>query len=87
MSSFGLEPENIMVRGNVVDGKQIVDMSSGFMGPVSFGKTGENIEDTAVDISGNVICSKLGVGTNSVNPDFALAVEGNVYASGYIWQF
>jgi hypothetical protein len=87
MSSFGLEPENIMVRGNVVDGKQIVDMSSGFMGPVSFGKTGVNIADTAVDISGNVICSKLGVGTNNVNPDFALSVEGNVYASGYIWQF
>jgi len=86
MRSFALEPENIMVRGNVVDGKQIVDISSGFIGVVSFGKT-ENIVNTAVDISGNVICSKLGVGTTSVNPDFALAVEGNVYASGYIWQF
>lgn len=86
MTSFPLEPENIMVRGNVVNGKQMVDMSSGFMGVVSFGKT-ENIVDTLVDISGNVICTTLGVGTSSVNPDFALAVQGNVYASGYIWQF
>lgn len=86
MRSFSLEPENIMVRGSVVDGKQIVDISSGFMEAVSFGKT-ENIANTAVDISGNVICTKLGVGTTNVNPDFTLAVEGNVYASGYIWQF
>jgi hypothetical protein len=48
------------------------------------------IQNTTLDINGNVIMSKLGIGTNSVNAEpNSLEVQGNIIqrSGGFIWQF
>ena len=48
------------------------------------------IQNTTLDVNGNVIMSKLGIGTNSVNAQpNSLEVQGNIYqtSGGFIWQF
>jgi hypothetical protein len=49
-----------------------------------------NINNTILDVNGNAIISRLGIGTSSVNPNQnRLEIQGNVYQSsnGYIYQF
>lgn len=48
------------------------------------------INNTIIDINGNAIISRLGIGTSSVNPnENSLEIKGNVYqlTDGYIYQF
>ena len=48
-----------------------------------------NIPNTSMDINGNVIISRLGIGTSSVHSDpNSLEIQGNIYQNdGYIIQF
>ena len=48
------------------------------------------ITNTSIDISGNTIVSRLGIGTTSVNANpNSLDISGNIYQTngGFIWQF
>jgi len=60
-----------------------------FNNSVSINKQ-NNINNTILDVNGNAIISRLGIGTSSVNPNQnSLEIQGNVYQSsnGYIYQF
>jgi len=75
--------------------QQVVDTSMSVLGQVSMGKSTSLISNTQLDISGNTISSRIGIGTTSVNASYTLDVSGDTHIKGnvsqdsgyYIWQF
>lgn len=60
-----------------------------YLTTVGINKT-NTIQNSSLDINGNVIVTKLGIGTTSVNTEpNSLEVQGNVIqrSGGFIWQF
>ena len=92
---------NLVTNGNsVVNGNSIVNGNTYFEGniyskafsylkQVGINKT-TVVQNTSLDVNGNVIVSRLGIGTSSVNSQAnSLEVQGNIYqtSGGFIWQF
>jgi hypothetical protein len=83
-----IDVSNIFIRTlTSTPNLQIVDTSMAVLGNVIIGKQ-TNYADTSLDANGNVIVSRLGIATSSVNTNYSLEVSGNIFNSnGFIWQF
>jgi hypothetical protein len=77
------------VQGNTIFNGNMSSNSLTYLKYAGINKTNV-IENTSLDVNGNVIVSKLGIGTSKVN-DYpnSLEVQGNIYqtSGGFIWQF
>jgi hypothetical protein len=80
---------DITVQGNTIFNGNVSSNSLTYLKYAGINKTNV-IENTSLDVNGNVIVSKLGIGTSKVN-DYpnSLEVQGNIYqtSGGFIWQF
>jgi len=81
---------NYLAQPYATASQPVIDTSLSILGTsVSMGKYTNLIAGAQLDVSGNVMVSRLGIGTNSVNTSYALEVKGNVFqnSGGFIWQF
>jgi hypothetical protein len=87
---------NMVIYGNTFFSGNVYSSSYSYLNNVVVNKNVNNISNTSLDVSGNVIVTKLGIGTSSVNSEYSLEVKGNVYnvsggfiqgTNGFIWQF
>jgi hypothetical protein len=97
MGIWSIDISNILLKNfslsNTVTNIQVVDTSLGILGNAyvgnsfSVGKT-STTPGINVDVSGNIVCSHLGILTNSVNPKYSTEISGNIFHNpGYLWQF
>ena len=97
MGVWSIDISNILLKNyslsNTVTNIQVVDTSLGILGNAyvgnsfSVGKT-TTTPGINVDVSGNIVCSHLGILTNSVNPKYSTEISGNIFHNpGYLWQF
>jgi hypothetical protein len=81
---------NYLAQPYATASQPVIDTSLSILGTsVSMGKYTNLIAGAQLDVSGNVMVSRLGIGTTSVNTSYALEVKGNVFqnSGGFIWQF
>ena len=81
---------NYLAQPYATASQPVIDTSLSILGTsVSMGKYTNLIAGAQLDVSGNVMVSRLGIGTTSVNSSYALEVKGNVFqnSGGFIWQF
>jgi hypothetical protein len=94
---WSIDASNLLLKNyslsNIVTNQQVIDTSLGILGNtyvsnhLAIGKTA-NTTGINVDVSGNLVCSHLGILTNSVNSKYSVEISGNIYQNpGYIWQF
>jgi hypothetical protein len=87
-----IDVSNVVVKNYLESSptQQVIDTSLSILGTsVSMGKYTNLIPNAQLDVSGNVMATRLGIGTSNVNPSYALEINGNVFqnSGGFIWQF
>ena len=91
ISATSIDVSNVFLKNDSISTatQQVVDTSMSVLGTMSIGKYTTLTANAKLDVSGNAIVSRLGVGTNSVNSAYALEINGNVFqgSGGFIWQF
>lgn len=93
MVASSLDISNIFIKNiaraqDITNNTQTISTNLGISGNLFINKDVSGITNTALDVSGNVIVSKLGIGTLVVNPTYNLEVSGNISQStGWIHQF
>jgi len=105
--TMGVSPfdiSNITLRNltNSTTSQQVIDTSMSVLGQMGVGKYTGMIANAQLDVNGNTMVSRLGIGTNAVKTSInnvsslgggtssiCLEVSGNIYQNtgGYIWQF
>lgn len=94
---WSIDASNLLLKNNslssTVTNQQVIDTSLGILGNTyvansfAVGKT-STTAGINLDVSGNIVCSHLGILTNSVNSKYSVEISGNLYQNpGYIWQF
>lgn len=97
VSVSSIDISNVFLKNYLVSStsQQVVDTSMSVLGTMSIGKYTNLVAGAQLDVSGNVMVSRLGIGTTSVNSSYALDISGETYINGnvsqdsgyYIWQF
>jgi hypothetical protein len=93
MVASSLDISNIFIKDiarsqDLTNNTQKISTNLGISGNLFINKDYIGIPDTALDVSGNVIISKLGIGAQVVNSNYYLEVSGNMTQSiGWIHQF
>ena len=93
MVASSLDISNIFIKDiarsdDLKNNTQKVSTNIGISGNLFINKDFTGISNTALDVSGNVIMSKLGIGTPTVNSNYYLEVSGNMTQNnGWIHQF
>lgn len=93
-----IDISNVFLKNYLISSasQQVVDTATVSMtGNLSVGKYTSIISNTQLDISGNTMTTRLGVGTLAVNSSYTLDVNGETHIRGnvsqdsgyYIWQF
>jgi hypothetical protein len=102
VSTFDIS--NITLRNltNSTVSQQVIDTSMSVLGQMGVGKYTGMIANAQLDVNGNTMVSRLGIGTNTVKTlitnvsslgggtsSICVEVSGNIYQNtgGYIWQF
>lgn len=93
MVASSLDISNIFIKNiardeDIINNTQIISTNLGISGNLFIQKNLNGISNTSLDVSGNVIMSKLGIGTSGVNSTYNLEVSGNISQPiGWIHQF
>jgi hypothetical protein len=93
MLASSLDISNIFIKDiarstDLTNNTQKVSTNVGISGNLFINKDFSGFPDTALDVNGNVIMSKLGIGTSEVKSDYYLEVSGNMtQTNGWIHQF